>query len=595
MPGPLKKTSPHTVSPKRASRKAASKVARKSAGKKASRGASGLRGFAMDLTEASGRKAMATLAHDRPNVRGFAAGVARDLTALDHETAALNHLEQALASDAVKQFTRPKSGTTESEFRSLGASAVPLTGTTVVKFCQTFNKIPVYGSLISVELDDKNEFLGINSSLGTPTGVQHIAKVSPARALAVAASASGYAARALSQTPRLYYYFDEATQRWHLAYIIEDVPQRSRQVTKGGRSDALRKDYVVDAQTGKLLAELPRTPTMAAVEELAKDGLKRNRKITVETGAGGKRELRDKELNVTTYGFDFRDPTAQGTQLPGTMYKRPPTPWPVEAVGAHANASQVARFLRDVVKRNNIDNKGGELISTVNCWDRSDGTTPAKQWQNAYWNDEQMVYGQIQFPNGSFYSVANMLDVVGHEMFHGVTHYTSRLEYRAQQGALNESYSDIFGAIIANLNKPLDKWVWKLGKGFYGPRTALRDMKDPTLHDQPKLMKHFEPCSPPYTIYNDYGWVHGNSGIHNFAAYSVMTAKSGSRYLFTPAGIAAMFYIALTVHLSRTSQFSDSRRGVIQAARSLFRDDSASDLASKIKAVEDGFTAAGIK
>ena len=56
-----------------------------------------------------------------------------------------------------------------------------------------------------------------------------------------------------------------------------------------------------------------------------------------------------------------------------------------------------------------------------------------------------MVYGQVKFPDGSFYSIANMLDIVGHEMFHGVTDHTARLEYVTQPGALNESYSDIFG------------------------------------------------------------------------------------------------------------------------------------------------------
>ena len=73
-----------------------------------------------------------------------------------------------------------------------------------------------------------------------------------------------------------------------------------------------------------------------------------------------------------------------------------------------------------------------------------------------------------------------------------------------------------------------------------------------------------------------------------------MTAKSSGKYLFTRHEIAAMFFIALTVHQSRTSQFTDSRRAVIQAARSLFRGDGAPTLAKKIKAIEDGFAAAGI-
>jgi Zn-dependent metalloprotease len=558
--------------------------------------ATGLAGFSMDLSEAAGRTAFAALTKTRSTFPGFAGGAALNLKKLAPETAALNHLDHALESDAVKKFARPRIGTAESTFQSLGAEAIPLTGTTVVKFRQAFNKIPVYGSLVTVELDKNNECLAINSSLGTPTGVNHVAKVSPADALKVAAKSSGQNIKDMDQTPRLYYYFDQDGKKWCLAYIIEDVAQRRPKALPDGRSDAVMKDYVVDANSGRLLAELPRTATMAAVQEVVKDALNRKRTITVESVSGGKKQLHDSRLNVATYGFNFKDPTAQSDLLPGTLYEEPPKPWPLEAIGAHANGSAVARFLRDVLKRNNIDNKGGEMISTVNCWDRSERTNVSKEWKNAYWNGEQMVFGQIKFPDGSFFSVASMQDVVGHEMFHGVTDYTSRLEYRTQAGALNESYSDIFGTIIANFSSPLDQWVWDIGAGFDGPGTALRNLQDPTLHDQPKLMQDYRTATAPYTYErNDYGWVHDNSGIHNYAAYKVMTAKASAKYLFTPTESAAMFYLALTVQLSRTSQFSDSRRAMVQAARSLFRSESPVLVAQKVKAVEDGFSAAGIK
>lgn len=381
---------------------------------------------------------------------------------------------------------------------------------------------------------------------------------------------------------------------WCLAYIIEDVPKNSRLISKQGNIESPLQDYIVDAHTGKLLAELPRLNTMAVVQEVVRDALNKSRKITVETIANGKRRLHDSTLNVTTYGFDYKDPWAQRDQLPGSLYIKPPSPWPVEAIGAHANGEAVAKFLRKVVLRNNIDNKGGEMVSTVNCWDRDEGVTPVKQWKNAYWNGSQMVYGQIKFPDGSFYSIASMLDVVGHEMFHGVTDHTSRLEYQTQAGALNESYSDIFGVLINNFSRTLDKWIWEIGVGFYGPGMALRDMADPSRLGQPKYMRQFVKTTPPYNGKNDYGGVHSNSGIHNFAAYQIMTSKAGGKYLFTRRQLAAMFYIALTSHLSRTSQFSDSRRAVILATRSLFRSRSGAALAQRVKAVEDGFAAAGI-
>jgi Zn-dependent metalloprotease len=85
----------------------------------------------------------------------------------DSETAAKRHLDQALASETanLKRFVRPTVDAEESDFKSLGTKAMPLTGTTIVKFRQMLNKIPVYGSLVTVELDPRNECLGINSSL----------------------------------------------------------------------------------------------------------------------------------------------------------------------------------------------------------------------------------------------------------------------------------------------------------------------------------------------------------------------------------------------------------------------------------------------
>ena len=555
---------------------------------------SGLSGFILDSSEDAGKAAFAALAKSRPAARGIASGAAFSHKKMDAESAALSHLDHALESDSVKKFVRPRIENAESEFKSLGSEAMPLTGTILVKFRQHFNKIPVYGSLVTVELGKNNECLAINSSLGTSSGVNHVASVSPAEALKVAAKTSGQTLKSLNQTPRLYYYFDQNTDKWCLAYIIENVPKRGRSVSLTGNIESPLMDYVVDAHSGKLLAELPRLNTMAAVREVVKDASNKNRNITVETIANGKRRMHDSILNVSTHGFDFKDPWAQRNQLPGTLYVKPPAPWPLEAIGAHANGSAVANFLRKVVIRNNIDNKGGEMVSTVNCWDRSEGVTPARQWKNAYWNGRQMVYGQIKFPDGSFYSVASMLDVVAHEMFHGVTDHTSRLEYQTQAGALNESYSDIFGSIISNFPRTIAKWTWEIGVGFDGPGTALRNMSDPTLQDQPRHMKNFVKATPPYTDANDYGWVHYNSGIHNYAAYKIMTSRAGGKYLFTRRQVAAIFYIALTAHLSRTSQFSDSRRAVVQATRSLFRNKNPEYLAQRVKAVEVGFAAAGI-
>ena len=109
--------------------------------------------------------------------------------------------------------------------------------------------------------------------------------------------------------------------------------------------------------------------------------------------AGNKKTMRDAALNIETFDFRFRDPEVLGKSLPGTLIG---AAWSKAAVSAHVNAAAVATFLRDVLKRNNIDNKGGKLISTVNCVvKRDERPAGSKNWLNAFWDGKQMVYGQV--------------------------------------------------------------------------------------------------------------------------------------------------------------------------------------------------------
>jgi Zn-dependent metalloprotease len=199
-----------------------------------------------------------------------------------------------------------------------------------------------------------------------------------------------------------------------------------------------------------------------------------------------------------------------------------------------------------------------------------------------------MVYGQAEFA-GKLRSLSSSLAVVAHELFHGVTGSTARLVYLNETGALNESYSDIFGIIIANAAEPdIGKWSWLIGDGISSALDAFRDFQDPTKFNQPKHMSKFVRTS------RDSGGVHINSGIHNFAAYKIFTAQRDGAYLFQPAELAAIFYVALTQSLSRQSTFADSRRAVLLATRSLFRQRPEAELAARVAAVEKGFDDAGI-
>lgn len=237
--------------------------------------------------------------------------------------------------------------------------------------------------MVTVELDESNKLLGINSALGTPQSVSPVARISPADAVKAVKAYPGYTKDLNKIVPRLNYYFDSAASKWRLVFILEDVPVVPK--TKG-RSPVLM-DYVVDAHSGKVVTALPRTPTVA-VQETAPDGLGNPRSFEVDN-AGSSEVLKDATLNVQTFDFKFKDPVQQPGSLPGTPIKNPPK-FPPSAVSAHANAEAVSTFLRNVLKRNNIDNQGGLMRSSINCVDTSD-SPDGKEWVNAFWNGEQMV------------------------------------------------------------------------------------------------------------------------------------------------------------------------------------------------------------
>ena len=566
-----------------------------------------LRSFAFHAQDVKATAALNALKRERTGFTLFRrATLVRGLPTLDAETAARLHLQSALSSQALPEFTIAAPGGQATDFKALGVETIPLTGTRTVKFRQVHTTIPVYGSLVTVELDENNELLAISSSLGEPTDVDPVATIAPAQALAKARELSG--APQFKAVPQLWYYPDPRTDRWHLIYLIEDVPNRAARPgaetgSSGGEEPGhlesdfppLYVDYMIDAHTGDLLAELPRTMNMAErarVQSVDENGV--TRELWCVRDENGRLVLRDDELNIHTYDLAYGDLLTES--LPGAYVTNPPE-WEPAAVSAHANAIVVGGFLRDVLLRNGIDNKGGRLVSTIRCTHLLYSPNE-HEWHNAAWlggNVLQMIYGQKRV-EGRLRSYAAALDVVAHEMFHGVTNQTARLEYQGESGALNESYSDIFAVLVSNLGKPdQSAWNWEIGEDLQrndaGPGVPVRDLENPGKYGQPAHMTEYQ----DWPLTRDKGGVHHNSGIHNRAAYNVMTAKDAAgRHLFDIRSLAAMFYLALTQYLSRTSRFNHSRQAVELSAYTLFRSDPVELRERKIEAIRNGFGAVGI-
>lgn len=211
--------------------------------------------------------------------------------------------------------------------------------------------------------------------------------------------------------------------------------------------------------------------------------------------------------------------------------------------------------------RDGYNDAGATIVSTAHYC-----RTTCPTYQNAFWNGAQMVYGD---------GFASADDVVAHELTHAVTEYTANLFYYQQSGALNESFSDIFGEtidLLDGLGTDTAAVRWKLGEDL--SVGAIRNMMTPTLFNDPgKISDPQFVCSQSAWVDNsDSGGVHTNSGVPNHA-YALMV-DGGTYNGYTIAGIgltkaAKIEYRALTNYLTSGSGFIDDYLALNQSCADL--------------------------
>lgn len=540
----------------------------------------GFRRFDVHIGDEATRPVLDALAKDRLSSSIFGSAIDGlapiDPSTVDPETAAKRYLRHALASSALPSFMADGLGVETSKFRSLGTESFPFTPVRAVKFRQTIGEIPVYGSLVTVEVDARNDLVSITSHLGEPGNVDPIAQIAPAQVLEIVRERSGNPDLPATTTPLLHFYYDENGARWHLAYIVQDVPYPREKTVEGLPSPVLA-DVVVDAHTGETIAELRRVFSVDLLEVEALDGLDVLRRFTCTDDGNGGQILHDPRLNVKTHNFGFRETI--NAHLPGDLVGNPPDPWDPSAVSAHTNASVVAQFLVRELNRIGIDNKGGELASTVNCKDvlRPNGFADTAR--------NRILFGQ-KLLGGRLVSFAVALEVVAHEVFHAILNESARLQADRETGALSESYSDIFGIIVANFHSPsITNWNWKIGEKLFENGGSLRDLSKPGLRGRPRHMDGLDLSQS----------AHFNSAIHSFAAYRIMTeVDEKGALLFDPASLAHLFCTAVLKHLSMKSDFADSRVAVLQTARTNFMDVEEGLRVARLRAIERAFDDTGI-
>lgn len=316
--------------------------------------------------------------------------------------------------------------------------------------------------------------------------------------------------------------------------------------------------------------------------------------------------LLETALNRLTYN------ASNGTTLPGTLVcsdvPADPTCGDTVLQAAHDNAGTVYNYYKSKFNRESINNAGMALISTAHF---------DVDYDNAFWNGDQMVYGD---GDGVYFSpLSQSLDVVAHELTHGVTQYTANLVYEDEPGALNESYSDVMGVFADDYGNGAAAINWQIGESIWTPGIngdALRDMADPHKGNDFFVLSNYtcqyRPAQPGYcgqpATYSEYarypvsfdiatdsGGVHTNSGIPNKAAYLLVQGGTFGGVTVAPIGVSKaeqIYYRTLSMYLTPYSNFITARNSSIQACTDLIGQFgiSAGDCAS----VRAAFAAVGV-
>ena len=314
---------------------------------------------------------------------------------------------------------------------------------------------------------------------------------------------------------------------------------------------------VVDAQSGEVLTKISRVME-GSVSGSGVDLLGATRSLMVFQ-AGSIYYMIDASKAMfnpgTGYGFIETDDAINQSQnqifsnnvLQNIYYvaSASQNSWAIpDSVSASFNLSQTYDYYLDRFGRDSYNGSGSNIFAVI----RIGGLA------NAFWSGvhQRMFFGNVDRYAGS-------LDVIGHEMTHGVINSIGSqgvLVYQSQSGALNESFADIFGEMIEARTKGTNDWL--IGSQL---TAAVRNMTNPPAYGQPATMSQYV-VTP-----SDFGGVHLNSGIINRAFYLL---AAGLKDALGNRDAERIFYRCLTVSMKPLSQFIDARLGCVAAAEVLF-------------------------
>ncbi len=294
---------------------------------------------------------------------------------------------------------------------------------------------------------------------------------------------------------------------------------------------------------------------------------------------GGEYRLRESGRNIETYDMNTGTNYSAAVDFTSTNNVwNVTTNYDDAAYDAHWGAEITYDYYLNEHGWDSYDGNGATIKSYIHY---------STGYDNAFWDGERMTYGDGSNSSGGF-TPLTAIDVVGHEITHGVTEFTSGLIYVGESGALNEAFSDIFGTIIEFEGKPADA-DWDIGGEVMYDGGALRSMSNPNLYNNPDTYEG--------DFWDPFEGVHTNSGVADFWFYLLVEGGTGTNdnsdaYSVTGIGMAKaadICYRAMTVYLTPTSDYATARYYTIKSAIDLY-----GACTPEVEAVTDAWYAVGV-
>lgn len=432
---------------------------------------------------------------------------------------------------------------------------------------QTVNKIPVWEGEAIVHLKSDGSLATITDDLKESIVVNTEPNLSEKDAYNLAVE--NYRGRSPlgGADNKIGMFIYRGENRDHLVYRVE-----TPRIT--GKGEPSAPVVFIDAQTGEKVFEYDNLQTGTGSSLYSGT-------VTISTtSSAGTYYMEDTTRRMGTFNMNSTGNETTGTGGTQSRYTDTDDVWNTTiqraGVDAHYGAAQTFDYYQAVHGRNGINGNYGPGTATsavggVSLVASRVHFGSSGRYNNAFWYQNMMSYGD---GDGTTFSPLTTIDVAGHEMTHGVTEYTANLTYANESGALNEATSDIFGAMVELRadGGTVSANTWLIGEDCYTPGTAgdaLRSMSSPFTYGDPD---HY---SIRYTGTADSGGVHTNSGIANHAFYLMAAGGTNRVSSISVTGIGAsamerIWYRALTVYMTSSTNFAGARTATINAANDLF-------------------------